>query len=45
MKVEADDVNKINSAIQSIEGWEMDMQNFWESAKGELKATIRLKKL
>lgn len=44
MKVDAIEVEKINSALNSIEGWSVDRFDFWESAKGKLMATIRLKR-
>lgn len=45
MKVEAKEVEKINRALQSISGWEVDRFDLWESASGDLMATIRLRQL
>jgi len=43
MKVEAKEVEKINVALNSIDGWKVDRFDFWESAKGDVMATIRLR--
>ena len=44
MKIPSEDVEKINNALNSIEGYSIDLINFWESKGGDIKVTIRLTK-
>jgi len=42
MKINAEEIDEIQDALDKIEGWELEVFNVWESAKGELKVSIRL---
>ncbi len=42
MKIDPQEISKIQDALDNIEEWDLELFNVWESAKGELKITIRL---
>lgn len=42
MKIDPEEFNKIQQALTDIEKWNLEVFNVWESAKGDLKITIRL---
>lgn len=42
MKIDANEINKINEALESIEGWSVKDFKIWERKNGEGMATIRL---
>jgi hypothetical protein len=44
MKIDTKEINKINSAIDFIDGWEMEDFKVWQTKSGRDMATIRLKK-
>jgi len=42
LKIDPEEISKIQDAINKVEKWDLELFNVWESAKGELKITIRL---
>jgi len=42
MNINPEEINQIQQALNSIENWTLEVFNIWESAKGDLKITIRL---
>jgi hypothetical protein len=42
LKINPDEISVIQDALDGIDKWDLELFNVWESAKGELKITIRL---
>jgi hypothetical protein len=42
LKIDPEEIRKIQDALDTVEKWNLELFNVWESAKGELKITIRL---
>jgi len=42
MKIDTKEINKISSAIEEIEGWEVEDFKVWQTQSGKDMATIRL---
>jgi len=44
MKIDTKEINKINEALDSIDGWEIEDFKVWQTQSGKDMATIRLRK-
>ena len=44
MKVDIKEINKINGALENINGWKVQDFKIWETSSGKQMATIRLTK-
>ena len=43
MKIDTKEINKINEALEAIEGWSVEDFKMWDKKSGTHMATIRLK--
>ena len=45
MKINAYEIEKIRTALESISGWKVDRFDIWESASGIPMVTVRLRQI
>lgn len=45
MKIDPNEMNQIQDALNSIENWDLEVFDIWKSTTGKLKLTIRLGRL